>query len=292
MVIETKIQAKLQSKKTQIYNIKDKQAWQNFNKDLVEETTNKESMTYTELGTLITKCMKRNLKLITVNKGQYKPKTNEKIKELKAEKKTSKKEFENATPEEKKEKLDKYIQAQKRLRLEVEEHEKCTVEEKIQTIAREGRSGSDRFWKIRRKIVNQGGDENYDLITEENKLTTDPEESKEYIANFYQNLYKAREGTEQYQHWTDHITNTVKELDDEWKTLPQEPEITEDELKKAIKGLKRGKSTGPDGIPNEMFIESNEQTRALYLKVMNQIIHSAEIPQEWKEGKLKSLYKG
>ena len=41
-----------------------------------------------------------------------------------------------------------------------------------------------------------------------------------------------------------------------------------------------------------MFIESNEQTRALYIKVMNQIMHSAEIPQEWNEGNLKRLYKG
>ena len=63
-------------------------------------------------------------------------------------------------------------------------------------------------------------------------------------------------------------------------------------MKKAIKSLKRGKSNGPDNIPNEIFIESNKQTQNIHMQMMNHILQTTQIPQQWKEGSLKRLYKG
>ena len=138
-------------------------------------------------------------------------------------------------------------------------------------IIEKGGAGSDHFWKIRKKILSQGKNETYDLITEEGEHVTDHAKSKEYIANFYENLYKAREGTPEYKEWTDHITNKVQEI--EKSELQDEPEFTTEEVKKAIKGIKRGKSNGPDGIPNEIFIESSPETLKIHTHMMNRILN-------------------
>ena len=65
-----------------------------------------------------------------------------------------------------------------------------------------------------------------------------------------------------------------------------------DEVKRAIKSLKRGKSNGPDDIPNEIFIESTQQNLNTHLRMMNKILRTTQIPNQWKEGSLKRLYKG
>ena len=70
------------------------------------------------------------------------------------------------------------------------------VEAKINKLIQEGGIKSDRFWKIRKQIINKSKQQDdYDTITEEGKTLTEPEESKEYIASFYESLYEAREGT-------------------------------------------------------------------------------------------------
>ncbi len=60
----------------------------------------------------------------------------------------------------------------------------------------------------------------------------------------------------------------------------------------AIKHMKRGKSPGPDKIPNELFIESNQQTRKEITKILNIISMSYNIPQKWQHSEVIRLYKG
>ena len=50
----------------------------------------------------------------------------------------------------------------------------------------------------------------YNTITEEVKNLTDPEETKQYLAGYFENLYQAREGTEEYRDWTEKIKESVK----------------------------------------------------------------------------------
>ena len=176
------------------------------------------------------------------------------------------------------------------LRKELENMERSRVEQRINLIIKEGGAGSDHFWKIRKKILAQGKSETYDLITEEGITKTEPEESKEYIAYFYENLYKAREGTPEYETWTNKIKEEVEKMSK--KHLEEEPEFTDKELDNVIKSLKRGKSNGPDEIPNEIFIESNMKTKRIHKHIMNHVLQTSEIPEQWKEGNLKRLYKG
>ena len=58
-------------------------------------------------------------------------------------------------------------------------------------------------------------------------------------------------------------------------------------MEMVIKKLKRNKSLGPDKIPNEIFIEANNETKQL-LKTMIENIHATEDispPRAGKKGK-------
>ena len=74
-------------------------------------------------------------------------------------------------------------------------------------------------------------DEEYDTITEEGKTITDPDETKQYIANFYENLYQARKGSTEYQKWTDHITQEIKNIETTMENQ-SEPDFETKEIKK------------------------------------------------------------
>ena len=115
-------------------------------------------------------------------------------------------------------------------------------------------------------------------------MLEDPEEAKRYIADYYENLYKAREGKPEYAKWTQEITNTVEKIkksEDMRKTVTP---ISLEELKQAIRKLKRGKASGPDGMPNEIFTEAQPQTLRIYQIILNRIAMSKNIPRQWKQG--------
>ena len=290
IIIEALYPTASRAEKQKMLNLKDKAGWEKFNKTIEDKYDKQMPSSYNEYDKTIKEAMKTSFKTITIDRGKYKYKKTEEAKALKQSKKQAKKEFEKAPLGEKKEKLDKYIQTQKRLREEIENIEKHRVEQRINLIIKEGGAGSDHFWKIRKKILSQGKNETYDLITEEGEKITEPEQAKEYIANFYENLYKAREGTPEYQDWTNKIKDSVEQMSQ--KTLEEEPDFTAGEIKKAIKSLKKGKSNGPDGIPNEVYIESNNKTQEIHRYILNNVLRTIDIPEQWKEGDLKRLFKG
>ena len=172
--------------------------------------------------------MEKTLDKITIKKGQYKPKLTEKAKELKQEKRIARKAFEKASPSDKKEKLDSYVKAQMQLKIELDHMEKLMVEDRINKLVRAGGIKSDLFWKIRKQIINKSkNDEDYDLITEEGEVITDPELSKEFRATYFENLYQARGAAPGYEKWTEEIDKTVAEIEESMKDLPDEPEFND-----------------------------------------------------------------
>ena len=123
----------------------------------------------------------------------------------------------------------------------------------------------------------------YDLISEEGKVIENKQEALDYTANYFENLYQAREGDKEQTHWTNKIEHRVYKLEKMYNNrMKPTKAISERELNQAIKQLSRGKSPGPDNIPNEALIEANKD-----------IIYSEEvIPKKWSEGKIIRIYKG
>ena len=112
-------------------------------------------------------------------------------------------------------------------------------------------------------------------------------EAMEYTANYCEDLYQARKGDESKVHWTHKIEHHIKNLKKLNHTKPQETEkFSMRELSPALKQLSRGKSQGPDNIPNEALIETNKDTRRIFLQVFNKIYADREIPKTWCEGNI------
>ena len=91
ITVEIDLQFKNYVKSETIYNTKNKENWKTFNKELISMYTAKEAESYTEFEEMVKKAMDKTLKKITIKRGQYKPKITELAKQLKKEKKTSKK---------------------------------------------------------------------------------------------------------------------------------------------------------------------------------------------------------
>ena len=112
---------------------------------------------------------------------------------------------------------------------------------------------------------------------------------KDHIAEY---LYQAREGENSHKHWTTHINNTVERISNHDRDGQNEKPFNINELDNCIKTLKRRKSTGPDNIPNEIFIEADKNTKQIYLQMFNQIYANEEVPNEWQKGEIIRIYKG
>ena len=64
------------------------------------------------------------------------------------------------------------------------------------------------------------------------------------------------------------------------------------DIKKAIKNLKNGKATGPDGIPNEFLKTGGDSMETEIRDLCNEILRSRITPSSWREGRVIVLYKG
>ena len=90
------------------------------------------------------------------------------------------------------------------------------------------------------------------------------------------------------------IENKVKYIETENNNnLVTEPNlITRDELDMAIRQLNKGKSVGPDDIPNEAIINMNKKNRDTLRQRLNEVYTTKQIPEEWREGEIIIIYKG
>ena len=68
--------------------------------------------------------------------------------------------------------------------------------------------------------------------------------------------------------------------------------ITEQEVNKSIKHLKKNKSPGKDSILNEMIKAGQSELSPLYVKLFNMILSSGNFPDIWAGSLLTPLFKG
>ena len=70
------------------------------------------------------------------------------------------------------------------------------------------------------------------------------------------------------------------------------PEITSEELQRAICKLKSGKSPDGNGIRAEDIKDCNDETREMVRQIFNEVIKRNNFtPEEWKKVKIKVIYK-
>ena len=101
-----------------------------------------------------------------------------------------------------------------------------------------------------------------------------------------------REANPSNQPITKLLTEQVKEWEQKDEYNQSQPPITLQEISQAIKKLKKGKSCGPDDIPNDVFIMASPQLKQIYLESLNQILQTQDIPPDWQMGSVTRIYKG
>ena len=126
-------------------------------------------------------------------------KENRKIKKAAIQKATK----EN-NPKRKEETLQEYLKAQKNMRATMEKYENRKTEERIKQITNKAKINPNTIWETKKRTRTDNSLA-YETITEEGTALTDPQKTKEHIADYFENLYQARPGTPEYETWTNHI---------------------------------------------------------------------------------------
>ena len=106
--------------------------------------------------------------------------------------KQKKREYNNACKtnrSDKTERLAEYMESQEELRTAIAEQNRMKTQKTTKKIIEEGGTKFQNFWKTRRKLLGSKADLNCDLITEEGEHVQNKEETKNYIAKYYENLY-------------------------------------------------------------------------------------------------------
>jgi len=286
---------KVNTKIIKRWKLNNKEGWEKYNKEIQKAYKDKGIGEQMNLGKIIVRTLQHTVGQVRIRTGSHKPKETQEVKQLRQEKNEACRKYEHSIKKKDgciKENLEKYFKAQRRFRERMEDHNKKDAENKLAEMAREGGTKSNLFWKMQKEREGKNDKEDYDLITEEGIKIDNPEEAKEYIAEYFEKLYQGRKGKIEYQAWTRTIEEKVKEIEKELeKALPIEA-ITTKELNTAISKLKRKKATGPDQIPNEAFLEADKRTRSIYKEALNSLVATQTIPEEWQEGKILRLYKG
>ena len=143
--------------------------------------------------------------------------TNKTIKAARAEVKQAKQKFKQAIKQKgpnTKECLSNFIRTQTILRSEIRKENQTTLVTTLNKFLEEGGIKSQSFWKIREQISKGNKPTEYDLKTKEASLVMDETETKEYIANYFENLYLARESAEGYKATMAMISHRVLQTED------------------------------------------------------------------------------
>ncbi len=277
------------------WNIKNNEGWKKFNDEITKNAGNIKE--YTQFEKALTETLKNTIGETKIRTDKPRKSNNDEIKNKRQRMKSTRQRFEEAcktgSPQTKQKTKEEYIRARKELREETELDDQKRLEETIKKVVEEAKKNPNVIWDLRRKTSANNTLE-YDIMDEEGKYIKDPGKAKEHIAGYFQDLYQARPGTTEYEEWTEHITKRVKQTISQYENSGNkegEP-ITLKELNATIKKLKRNKSTGPDRIPNEVFIEANQNTIHLFKNLLNDIYQMEKIPEQWQKGEIIRLYKG
>ena len=71
----------------------------------------------------------------------------------------------------------------------------------------------------------------------------------------------------------------------------QVPEITNDEVCRAVKGMKNGKAAGPGGLQIELVKTAPTAVHEVLARLFNKCLQGEDIPQDWKKAHITSIYK-
>ena len=116
-----------------------------------------------------------------------------------------------------------YLEAQDKYRRALEEAEKKAIERKLEEIAKKAKIQPNIIWQIRKK-AKPSNELNYNTITEDNRVLTDSQETKDHVATYFEELYQAMPGTAEYTNWTTTMVEQTTNIQSSRQQHPEDPE--------------------------------------------------------------------
>ena len=285
------------------WNIKNEESWKKYNEDTQniqmamrweddDEDLNKK---FSKWKRKIKSLMYKHLERVTIKTGKV---NNNKIKTITKRRKALSKEIDRIK---KSGIIRSYIinymlEQQEKMRKEVIEE---VEEERLRSLDRRMNqlrtkvNITNEIWKVRRR--------NYDktepklaIKSKEGQLLTDIDQIHSRYTEYYSDLLKNRDIKPGYEEYGQLIENNFK-MYSEIKKYDNDTineNMKRKELDCAIKSLQKEKSTGPDGIYNELFIHAGDNLRDDILEMLNSFWKNELMPEDLYKVDIKSIYKG
>lgn len=131
------------------------------------------------------------------------------------------------------------------------------------------------------------------FITTGKKLSTDAISPRSWY-DYFCNLLNVEINTND-SGFSEEVKDVLNDHDEsrceECQHLQLDGEITQSEVLKAIHGMKKGKASGPDGLPSDFFHHAENVLVKFLHPLFNKVFQSGDYPQSWTEGVIFPLHK-
>lgn len=123
-----------------------------------------------------------------------------------------------------------------------------------------------------------------------NSLSKNQEDIGNFISNFYRNLYSLDSHASQNGSYLQQIENYIPQISNEFKVLCEAP-ISLNEIRDAMKLMKKGKSPGSDGLTLEFFIHFWEFLEQPFLLMLQECLENETMTPTMKQGVISLIPK-
>ena len=140
-----------------------------------------------------------------------------------------------------------------------------------------------RFWRVYGK--QRQGKKGEVVLEEGGREIVDKQEQANFVKEYWKALYAAHEVDEE------RVDGNGEDKEEEGGGGLGEA-IEKEEVRVAMKEMKKGKAVGEDDIPSEFLTEGGEEVLEWITEIFNKVLTEEKIPSAWKKGIVTALYKG
>ena len=184
-----------------------------------------------------------------------------------------------------------YIQAMKNANLEaVAKRNRENIKNTLSNLTVDGSFSPNNFWELCKKSRQNNNTMGTSVITEAGNEVFGEDLIKNTYMREFKHRLREREISPDLINYQERTKLICKLYVEQSKTVKM-PDYSKEEFNQALSKLKKKKSCGRDKIPPEILLNWGYRLKVLSLKVMNAIKNSQEVPNQWLNVLISTLYK-
>ena len=146
-------------------------------------------------------------------------------------------------------------------------------------IAEQAKENQKPFWAyVKSKTGTRTGIA--DLKCEDGSIAETDKEKADVLNTFFQSVYTNEPAGDLPDPPTYNMESTLSDF-----------EITEEEVRKILKGLKTSKAAGLDGIPAILLVEAADQLTTPVTEIFRKSLMEGKIPNDWRKANITPIFK-